>query len=255
MRTHNLRELCPPFLRPAAKRLKCRAKRLLFRLVSPRVPRSRSELFSEIYRGGGYYPRRGWRGDRSSFSGPGSGLEQTAVIRAELPRLLADIGARSILDAPCGDFYWMKECHLDVDQYIGMDIVRALIDKNLHDHAAPERRFIVGDVVADSLPQVDVIFCRDCLVHLPTREALRAIENFQHSGSTFLLTTTFPTRKVNENLDQPGEWRPLNLTQPPFGFPPPMRVLNEGCTEAHGSYADKSLGLWRLADLGAGEHQ
>ena len=252
MRTHNLLEFCPAFLRPAARRLRSGAKRLRRTLVQPRAPRSRSELFSEIYRGGGCYPRRGWHGDRPSFSGPGSDLEQTAVIRAELPRLLADIGARSILDAPCGDFYWMKECRLDVDQYIGMDIVPALIAKNVHEHAAPGRRFIVGDVVADSLPQVDVIFCRDCLVHLPTREALKAIHNFQHSGSTFLLTTTYPTRKVNENLDEPGEWRPLNLTEPPFGFPPPLRVLNEGCTEAHGRNADKSLGLWRLADLRCG---
>jgi hypothetical protein len=162
-----------------------------------------------------------------------------------------EIGARSILDAPCGDFYWMKECRLDVDQYIGMDIVPALIDKNVDEHAAPGRQFIVGDVVADALPQVDVIFCRDCLVHLRTREALKAIENFQHSGSTFLITTTYPTVKRNENLVQLGEWRTLNLTQPPFGFPPAIRVLNEGCTEAHGRYADKSLGLWRLADLGA----
>jgi hypothetical protein len=73
----------------------------------------------------------------------------------------------------------------------------------------------------------------------------------QRSGSAFLLTTTFPGVRVNEKLNQKVRWRPLNLTRPPFDFPPPLRVLNEGCTEDQGRWADKSLGLWRLADLGA----
>lgn len=241
------RALCPPFLRPTAKSAWSKGRQLrskVRRLRSRLAPRSRSEVFSHIYR------RGGWRG--RSFSGWGSDPEQTELVRAQLPGLLADIGARSVLDAPCGDFYWMKECRLDVEQYIGMDIVPALIENNVRDHEAPGRRFIVGDVVADALPRVDVIFCRDCLVHLQTRDALKAIENFQRSGSTFLLTTTFPELNGNEDIEQTGEWRRLNLTRPPFGFPPPMRTLNEGCTMADGRYADKSLGLWRLADLNLG---
>ena len=235
----NWRALCPQFLRPVARKLRRRARRLRSELV----PRVRSEAFAEIHRGGG------WEPDQPRVSGAGSDLAQTAVIRAALPQLLEDLGVRSILDAPCGDFYWMRECRLDVDRYIGMDIVPALVEENLREYAAPGREFIVGDVVADLLPQVDLIFCRDCLVHLRAHDALTAIKNFQRSGSTFLLTTTFPARKVNGNVDQTGEWRPLNLMLPPYTLPPPLRVLNEGCTEENGRYADKSLGLWALADL------
>ena len=32
-----------------------------------------------------------------------------------------------------------------------------------------------------------------------------------------------------------------------------MQLFEEGCTEDDGKYADKSLGLWRLADLAGGE--
>jgi SAM-dependent methyltransferase len=256
MRTDDLRRFCPPVLRAAARSLNGRVAQLRARMgvgddqLHPGEPsrdepspRSRSRLFSEIY-------QRNWWGG-VSLSGSGSGLEQTVVIRAEIPRLLAEIGARSILDAPCGDLYWMKECRLDVAHYIGMDIVPGLIDKIAQERAAPGRRFIVGDIVSDALPQVDLIFCRDCLVHLSTREILRATQNMQRSGSAFLLTTTFPGVRVNEKLNQKVRWRPLNLTRPPFDFPPPLRVLNEGCTEDQGRWADKSLGLWRLADLGA----
>jgi hypothetical protein len=34
---------------------------------------------------------------------------------------------------------------------------------------------------------------------------------------------------------------------PPFSFPKPIKVINEGCPER--GYSDKSLGLWRIAEL------
>ena len=46
-----------------------------------------------------------------------------------------------------------------------------------------------------------------------------------------------------------GDWRPLDLERDPFGFPAPLELLNERCTEGGGIFADKSLGLWRTADL------
>ena len=33
------------------------------------------------------------------------------------------------------------------------------------------------------------------------------------------------------------------------GLPEPLDVIVEGCTEVGGAYADKALGLWRIADL------
>jgi hypothetical protein len=72
----------------------------------------------------------------------------------------------------------------------------------------------------------------------------------KRSGSTYILTTTFPSLAMNEDLKQPGDWRRINLEREPFRLPPPIRLLNEGCTEGvDGQYADKSLGLWKLSDL------
>src|SRR5437660_1775959 len=36
---------------------------------------------------------------------------------------------------------------------------------------------------------------------------------------------------------------------PPVALPEPLEVIVEGCTEVGGAYADKALGLWRVADL------
>ena len=190
-------------------------------------------------------------GNCESISGEGSTLERTAAIRSELPGLLARHGVRSMLDAPCGDFFWMKELALDVDSYIGADIVPELIARNNECHSSPQRRFIVCDLVEDELPRADLVFCRDCLVHLSYAETKRALENFRRSGATWLLTTTFPDRRDNHDI-KTGDWRPINLERPPYGFPPAVELINENCDEVDevlGAFPDKSLGLWRLADL------
>ena len=107
------------------------------------------------------------------------------------------------------------------------------------------RAFHVGDVLTESLPKADVVLCRDCLVHFSARNVRRAVANIIRSGSTYLLTTTFPRRHSNRTIVT-GDWRPLNLCAAPFNFPQPLQVISEEHPEP---YADKSLGLWRISDL------
>jgi hypothetical protein len=61
-----------------------------------------------------FYAENRW-GDDESVSGPGSSLTRTAKLRRELPALLQKVGARTLLDAPCGDFNWMKDTPLGVE--------------------------------------------------------------------------------------------------------------------------------------------
>lgn len=70
----------------------------------------------------------------------------------------------------------------------------------------------------------------------------------RRTGARWLVATTFPDRHAKRDCAR-GGWRPLNLTLPPFGLPPPLRLIHEGCTENGGAYSDKSLGLWRMEDL------
>jgi len=186
-------------------------------------------------------------GDESA-SGPGSCLAQTAEIRRSLPYLLQSLRAKSLLDAPCGDFNWMQHVALGLDEYIGVDIVSALVADNQRKYGDRGRRFIKADLMRDELPVADIILCRDCLVHLSYEDIDRAIRNFKRSGATYLMTTTFPRLQANAEIAT-GQWRPLNLQLPPFHFPKPIRIVIEGCTEAGGRYADKSLAAWRLGDI------
>jgi len=203
------------------------------------------EIFTEIYR------TKKW-GGLDSFSGPGASLAQTAVIREQLPRLVKELGVRTLLDIPCGDLYWMKEVKLELDLYIGADIVGELIAANIQTFSGAadrHREFLKLDMTNDALPQVDLILCRDGLVHLPFNEIFRAVEKIKSSHSKYLLMTTF-IGAAREAVDIPtGRWRPLNFQRPPFNFPEALKIIVEGCTENDGLYPDKSLALWRVAAL------
>lgn len=188
-----------------------------------------------------------WAGPESP-SGTGASLDQTAAIRQYVPELCLRFGIPTLLDLPCGDCHWMANTELGSTGYIGADFLPELIAENTRRHARPGREFLVLDLLESPLPKADLVLCRDCLVHLSLTDISRAVANLRASGSTWLLTTTFPRQETNDDI-RTGDWRPLNLESAPFGWPAPEELLVEGCTEANGLFADKSLGLWRVDSL------
>jgi hypothetical protein len=183
-----------------------------------------------------------------SSSGPGSSVLQTRQIRQQLPRVIKDLGVRTLLDAPCGDFNWMSHVKLGVREYIGIDVVPQLVARNNENFGGPHRRFVRLDLTQESLPAADLILCRDCLVHFSYEHIFQALHNLKQSGSRYLLTTTFVWESSNREIVT-GDWRPLNLQLYPFDLPQPLTIIDEKCTEYKGRYADKSLGLWKIDDL------
>jgi hypothetical protein len=185
--------------------------------------------------------------DAESVSGEGSNMQQTELIRRELPLLLRRLGVKSMTDAPCGDFNWMRAVDLNGVQYTGVDVVSALTQRCQERYGGPDRHFVTCNIIEKPVPTSDLIFSRDCLVHLSYEHVFAALRNFKQSGATWLLTTTFP---LHGNWDiVTGDWRPINLQEAPFLFPPPLEIINEGVDEYEGEYNDKSLGLWRIDSL------
>jgi SAM-dependent methyltransferase len=202
------------------------------------------QIFSRIYLGNLW-------GDPESVSGPGSSLEATLAVRAELPRLLSQLGITSLLDAACGDCHWLQSIPLDLDQYFGIDIVPDLIARNRRRLSRPGVEFAVKDITCDPLPRADLILCRDCLIHFSYHYIRLTLRNFARSGATFLATTTYSGLHANHDILS-GQWRPIDLELPPFALPRPFRVLDESAYEGGGLRLRRSLGLWRLADIDTG---
>ena len=213
----------------------------VFRRVGYRIKR-RAIIKSNFTR---KYLTNAWACEESR-SGFGSTLASADGVRRELPALLDDLGVQSMLDIPCGDLHWLKSLDLKLRQYIGADVVEPLIQERIRCDGSPNRRFMRLDLTRDNLPRVDLILCRDCLVHLDYDHIRLALRQIKRSGSNYLLTTTFCNRLENRNI-MTGDWRPLNLRLAPFNLPPPSRIIHETSTEA--DETDKLLALWPLSNL------
>lgn len=194
------------------------------------------EIFTNIY-------ARNWWNNSESRSGWGAELERTVSIRALLPEFVRRHSVSSLLDAPCGDFHWMRLVQWPAKfRYIGGDIVRDLIVENRRKYPGVE--FIEIDILRDPLLDVDAWLARDLMIHFPDEAIWAAIKQFRQSGVRYLLATTYPNVHENKNIKF-GQVRHLNLCAPPFNLPPPCEVLRENDNSVTG----RVIGVWQRSDI------
>lgn len=200
---------------------------------------NRVERFTQIY-------KTNYWGGAESVSGKGSDAIQTRTLSQGLIKAINSLDIKILIDV-CGDFNYMKDIinKLKIEHYIGIDIVKELIDNLDMKYSTSEIIFINKDIVTDPLPHGDLLLCRDCLVHLTYESIFAFLNNFILSDIQYLLTTTFDFHRLNFCLRSDGEgWFPICLQNAPFSFPDPILLINEQCTEDNLKWADKSLALY-----------
>jgi hypothetical protein len=211
------------------------AWRLGLRFAAPTA--AHRAIFTRVYR------TNEW-GDAESRSGPGSTRRRGAALRPALLGLLARYSVSSMLDAPCGDFNWMRETTAGIPlDYTGVDVVEELIAQNATRYGDARHRFLCRDLTSGPLPRADLILCRDALVHFSFSDIRAALANFKRSGAAYLLATTFVDLPRNDDA-RTGGWRRINLQAEPFSFPEPLELLDDIPRDP--SASDKRLGLWKL---------
>ncbi len=227
------RSVPPQLLRPL---LSWRSRRLAreFRNKQP------EQVFTDIH-------AKNFWGSAESISGHGSEMATTANIRAALPRILRQYEIGSMLDVPCGDFHWMQTVDLGQIEYVGGDIVKPMVDELTAKYASPRRRFAHLDITSDPLPKVDLIFCRDCFIHLPFELIDKALENFSRSSARYLLTTTYRHWPINYDTEVGGV-RGVDLTASPFNLPQPIEMVQE-CPVGVATEVVVCMGLWPIQTL------
>jgi hypothetical protein len=159
-------------------------------------------------------------GSGESRSGPGSTLSYTHNLRYELEKFVPAFGVKTLFDAPCGDFHWMKEVSFpDGLNYIGGDIVTSLVRSNNELHSNRWRRFLEFDITKDRFPKCDLWFCRDCLFHLPFDLIFRTLRTFCDSNIALIMMTNHLNTSGFTNTDVPsGEFRLLDFFSEPFNL-------------------------------------
>jgi hypothetical protein len=177
--------------------------------------------------------------------GSGSTLEYTKLLRDNLPDFLIKHNITSMLDAPCGDFSWMNLVNFQKGfKYIGGDIVNFMVEENQSKY--PDQEFRVFDLTSNALPDVDLLFCRDCLLHLSEDDIKKVFDNVLFSSVKYIMTTSYieSTGYSNQNI-QTGAFRPINLEKEPFNLPAPIDALDDGIAGQIG----RRLCLWNVQDL------
>ena len=187
-------------LRTRGKRLGDKTKGLASHITATiplahKLRASHAEMFASAY------AAPVW-GSAESRSGLGSELAATTVLRSYLPELFKRLDVKIFLDAPCGDWNWMKFVDLAGVDYVGIDVVPDVIASNQQRFARPGVRFMLADLTKDPLPCADLVLCRDCWAHLSFQDIAAVLENFRRSGATWLLVSNGPPIKKNLESDQ-----------------------------------------------------
>lgn len=192
------------------------------------------QRFTEIYN------RNLWSSKESS-SGEGSEVAYTESLRAWMICNLPRLGIKKLVDAPCGDFNWMRLVlpNLDIN-YIGLDVVDSIIVTNNHKYASDKIFFKAANICADEIPSCDLVMVRDCLFHLSYDDIAKFFRNLENTEYKYLLTTTHIVEQGFENSDiTTGAFRMIDLFNKPFSFdmkcikdrvadyPPGFRVKRE----------------------------
>ena len=196
-------------------------EKILFRFAN------KETIFTSIW-------KTNYWGDAESLSGPGSNSIYSQTIREELPKIFDEFAIQSIFDAPCGDFTWMKMVLKESNvNYLGADIVKGLIEKNML-FKSEKIRFLIHDITTDMFPKTDLWICRDVLFHLSYSDIVDALALFVESNTPFLLTSNHKNFSHFKNLDiLSGDFRLLDLFSTPFNFPSNVLYRFDDYIEPH----------------------
>jgi SAM-dependent methyltransferase len=157
-----------------------------------------------------------WKGG----SGEGSHVEATGAYRAVLQSVLGARDVSTVVDAGCGDWQLSRLIDWKGIRYTGVDIVPDVVAENASAFGRDGIEFIAADVRTESLPDADLLLCKDVLQHwdLASIHAFlaRNLRRYRYA----LITNDIASVHIGAemlNAEIPiGAWRPLDLEREPF---------------------------------------
>ncbi|ONG53385.1 hypothetical protein BKE38_12290 [Pseudoroseomonas deserti] len=180
--------------------------------AGPAIDRSAyRQAFEDVYAG------PGWGGT----SGPGSSPVASVDYRLFLERFIARNNIRSIVDVGCGDWQFSRYVNFGRAEYLGIDVVPHLVERNQATYGRETVRFALAPEDPARLPKADLLLMKDVLQHLPDEEIryyrFRVVPRYRFA----LLTNSFTKvqMKPKHNTDvAPGRFRTVDLRAEPYKF-------------------------------------
>jgi len=144
-----------------------------------------------------------WGGNHSSFYS-GDGSYNANIVDPYLKVVLSFLNSfdepLNVVDLGCGDFNIGNQLIGSVKNYIAVDIVEKLIERNKNFFNANNLEFYRLDIAKDSLPVGDCAILRQVLQHLSNKEVNSIIQKL-FKYKYVLLTEHIPGGKFHPNID------------------------------------------------------
>lgn len=199
------------------------------------------ERFSAIY-------------DRNEWlfgSGVGSLPENNLEYAKFLQEFMVRNKVRSVLDFGCGDWQFSRFIDWSRVDYMGVDVVPMLIEKNRRQFGQENVKFELFRSL-EALPKTELLVCKDVLQHLPNAVVRQYLDAFRMKSKFILITNDdgYPTL-VNADIEV-GGWRTLQFDRPPFSER--AAVLLRWLVEESKGWSGKATYLFygNVQDAGAG---
>tara|TARA_Y100000589_G_C27155403_1_gene630611 strand:- start:572 stop:1243 length:672 start_codon:yes stop_codon:yes gene_type:complete len=144
-----------------------------------------------------------WGGNNSSFYS-GDGSYNANIVDPYLKVVLSFLNSfdepLNVVDLGCGDFNIGNQLMGSVKNYIAVDIVEKLIERNKKIFNSNNLEFYSLDIAKDSLPDGDCAILRQVLQHLSNKEVNSIIQKL-FKYKYVLLTEHIPVGKFHPNID------------------------------------------------------
>ena len=122
----------------------------------------------------------------------------------------------SVVDLGCGD--WQLSQHIDWGDcsYIGIDVVRSVIETNQKRFGRHNRTFLCADPVTDTsrVPSAELLLVKDVLQHLSNENAQKIL-TLTNQFRFLLITNAYAP--INDDCKN-GDTRPLDIREQPFNL-------------------------------------
>ena len=158
--------------------------------------------------------------------GFGSGVGSLPLNNIEYMRslhtFLRSNAMESVVDPGCGDWQFSRFVDWGAATYLGLDVADSVIASNRSRFTQPNVTFNTFGT-DDDFPYCDLALCKDVFQHLPNDAIARNLKLLK-SRARFLLITNdaWPCAELTNTDIEPGGWRPVNLSQEPFGEVAPV---------------------------------
>jgi hypothetical protein len=163
------------------------------------------------------YDRGGWWG---LGSGPGTSPRYNRPFLDFLTDFITSAHIRSIVDYGCGDWTMFSKYEFGEVDYLGIDVVKSVVEKNRQRYARRRVEFRSALPLSQETCSADLLLMKDVLLHLPNGQCADFLDyaRSRFRFGIFVNGMRSHEAEVNEEIEI-GGYRPVDIAKPPFALP------------------------------------